>query len=408
MSLSPFLHAFARPAAQADEFISIVRGEGAMVYDKVGKGYVDGLASLWYCNVGHGNNEIVDAISAQARKIAAFHTFDIFTNEPAEELATELVALAPMPDARVFYTSGGSEAVDTAIKLARISHVQAGNPDKTVIISRAPSYHGVNYGGMSATGITANQAGFGKMLPDFVQVPQNDLDAMGAACAMHAGKIAAIIAEPVLGAPGVYPPSPGYLNGLRALADQHGAYLIFDEVICGFGRLGEWWGAQKYGVTPDLVTFAKGVTSGYQPLGGVLVGPAVRAPLEADATFLLRHGYTYSGHPTATAAGLANLKIIRRDGLVERANAIGARLGAGLAEVTKGRVAELRGVGAIWAFSLNDGVSNVAVRNTMLEQGVIVRPIPPSNIAFCPPLVITDAQIDQIIAATDAALSAHT
>ncbi len=408
MSLSPFLHAFARPAARADEFITIVRGVGAMVYDKAGKGYVDGLASLWYCNVGHGNAEIADAISAQARKLAAFQTFDIFTNEPAEELATELVSLAPMPDARVFFASGGSEAVDTAIKLARISHVQAGNPDKTVIISRSPSYHGVNYGGLAATGIAANQAGFGKMLPDFVQVPQNDLDAMGAACAMHAGKIAAIIAEPVLGAPGVYPPSPGYLNGLRALADQHGAYLIFDEVICGFGRLGEWWGAQKYGVTPDLVTFAKGVTSGYQPLGGVLVGPAVRAPLEADATFLLRHGYTYSGHPTAAAAGVANLTIIRRDGLLERANGIGARLGAGLEKVTAGRVAELRGVGAVWAITMNEGVSNVAVRNTMLEHGVIVRPIAPNHIAYCPPLVATDAQIDQIISATDAALSAHT
>jgi putrescine---pyruvate transaminase len=313
-----------------------------------------------------------------------------------------------MPDARVFFSSGGSEAVDTAIKLARISHVQAGNPEKTVIISRAPSYHGVNYGGMAATGIAANQAGFGKMLPDFVQVPQNDLDAMGAACAMHAGKIAAIIAEPVLGAPGVFPPAPGYLNGLRALADQYGAYLILDEVICGFGRTGEWWGAQKYGVTPDLVCFAKGVSSGYQPLGGVLVGPAVRAPLEADATFLLRHGYTYSGHPTAAAAGLVNLKIIRREGLVERANVIGARLGAGLAEVTKGRVAELRGVGAVWAFTLNDGATNVAVRNTMLEHGVIVRPIPPNHIAFCPPLVATEAQIDQLISATDAALSAHT
>ena len=408
MSLSPFLHAFARPAARADEFITIVRGEGAMVYDKAGKGYVDGLASLWFCNVGHGNIEIADAISAQARKLGAFQTFDIFTNEPAEELATELVSLAPMPDARVFFTSGGSEAVDTALKLARISHVQAGNPDKTVIISRSPSYHGVNYGGLAATGITANQAGFGKMLPDFVQVPQNDLDAMGAACAMHAGKIAAIIAEPVLGAPGVFPPAPGYLNGLRALADQHGAYLIFDEVICGFGRLGEWWGAQKFGVTPDLVCFAKGVTSGYQPLGGVLVGPAVRAPLESDSTFLLRHGYTYSGHPTAAVAGITNLKIIRRDALLERASIFGARLGAGLEAATSGRVAELRGVGAMWAITMNEGVSNVAVRNTMLQHGVIVRPIAPNHIAYCPPLVSTDAQIDQLISATDAALSAHT
>jgi adenosylmethionine-8-amino-7-oxononanoate aminotransferase len=313
-----------------------------------------------------------------------------------------------MPDARVFFTSGGSEAVDTALKFARIAHVQAGHPEKTIVISRAPSYHGVNYGGLSATGIAANQVGFGAMLPDFIQVPQNDLDAMGAVFAQNAGKVAAIIAEPVLGAPGVYPPSPGYLNGLRALADQYGAFLILDEVICGFGRLGDWWGAQHYGVVPDMVTFAKGVTSGYQPLGGVLLGAAVRAPLEADPTFLLRHGYTYSGHHTATAAGLANLKVIRNEGLVERAATMGAKLGAGLKAASQGRVAELRGEAAIWALTMQEGVSNVAVRNTMLEHGVIVRPIAPNHIAYCPPLVITDAQVDQVHTATEAALKAHT
>ena len=146
-------------------------------------------------------------------------------------------------------------------EIARIAHVQAGHPERTVIISRQQSYHGVNYGGMAATGLPLNQAGFGTMLGDVVQVPQHDLDAMGAACAQYAGRIAAIVSEPVQGAGGVHPSAPGYLQGLRALADQHGAFLIIDEVICGFGRLGTWWGSQFYGIVPDLVTFAKGVSS---------------------------------------------------------------------------------------------------------------------------------------------------
>jgi putrescine---pyruvate transaminase len=405
-SLSPFLHAFARPAAAPTDFINIVRGQGALVFDSNDKPYVDALASLWYCQVGHGRTEIADAVAAQMRSIAAFHTFDRFTNPAAETLAGELADLAPMPNARVFLTSGGSESVDTAMKIARIAHAQAGHPERRVIISRMQSYHGVNYGGLSATGLPLNKAGFGELLPEVVHVPQHDLDAVGAMCATHAGRVAAIISEPVQGAGGVHPPAPGYLEGLRALADQHGAYLIFDEVICGFGRLGQWWAAQHYGVTPDLVTFAKGVSSGYQPLGGVLVGKSVREALEADSTFMLRHGYTYSGHPSACAAGLANLAILKNEGLIDRAPHIGARLSAGLQDLQRrGLVTQVRGEGAVWAVSVPEGIDVVGVRNNMMEAGVIVRPIPPSTLAMCPPLVITDDQIDQIIAAFDAALS---
>jgi len=406
MTVSAFLHPFARPAAQPGDFINIVRGEGAHIFDDTGKRYIDGMASLWYCNVGHGRREVAEAVSAQIMKLEAYNTFDIFTNEPAEELATELAAHAPMPDARVFFTSGGSESVDTAMKLARIAQVQAGHPERTVIISRVQSYHGVNYGGMAATGLPLNQAGFGTMLGDVVQVPQHDLDAMGAACAQHAGRIAAIITEPLQGAGGVHPPKPGYLQGLRALADQHDAFLIFDEVICGFGRLGTFWGAQHYGVTPDLVTFAKGVTSGYIPLGGVLVGPAVRGPLEADSTFILRHGYTYSAHPTACAAALAVLKIMRDEGLVDRAPRIGARLSKGLFELqAAGKLADVRGAGAVWAVGLNEGTNPMTVRAHMVANGAIGRPIPPSTIAFCPPLVIDDNDIDVLVEALAAGLT---
>ncbi len=404
-SLSPFLHAFARPAAARADFVNIVRGEGAAVFDDAGKRYVDGLASLWYCQVGHGRGEIADAVAAQIRTLAAFNTFDRFTNPAAEELAGEVADLAPMPNARVFLTSGGSESVDTAMKLARIAQVQAGHPERRVIISRMQSYHGMNYGGLTATGLPPNKVGWGELLPEVVHVPQHDLDAVGAMCATHAGRIAAIITEPVQGAGGVHPPMPGYLEGVRALADQHGAFLIFDEVICGFGRLGQWWGAQHYRVTPDLVTFAKGVSSGYQPLGGVIVGKPVRDALESDTTFMLRHGYTYSGHAAACAGGIANLKILRDENLLERAMPIGERLSAGLHSLqSDGLIAEVRGVGAVWSVTLPDGADVISVRESMMRSGVIVRPMPPLTLAVCPPLVIGNDDIDAIINAFDTAL----
>ena len=375
-----------------------------MVWDDLGNAYVDALASLWYCQIGHGNTEVKAAITAQLDKIETFHTFDRYTNEPAELLAARLQRLAPMPDARVFLTTGGSESVETALKLARLAHFVGGQPERTVVISRKPSYHGVAYGGTSATGLPLNQAGFGPLLPDVVQVPAHDLDAVDAVLDERPGEVAAIIAEPVIGAGGVYPPAPGELAGLRERCDRAGAFLILDEVICGFCRLGEWWAAQHYGVVPDLVTFAKGVTSGYLPLGGVLVGSAVRQRLESDPTLVLRHGYTYSGHPVACAAGVANLGEMERLGLEGRAGKIGARLGEGMRAVVDGdRVTEVRGEGGMWAAAFSEKLSAVDVRERLLEHGVIARPIGETAIAFCPPLTIEDSQIDQIVDALAAA-----
>jgi putrescine---pyruvate transaminase len=206
----------------------------------------------------------------------------------------------------------------------------------------------------------------------------------------------------------VLPPAPGYLEGLRRLCDEHGAYLCLDEVICGFGRLGGWWGAERYGIRPDLVTFAKGVTSGYLPLGGVLVGPAVREPLEADATFVLRHGHTYSGHPTACVAATANLRILEDEGLLGRASAIGDRLGGGLAGLaSEGLLAAARGTGAIWAAVLDEATPAATVRDEMLRLGVIVRPLGTSVVAFCPPLVIGDDDLDRCVEALHDALVKH-
>jgi putrescine---pyruvate transaminase len=391
-----FLHPFTRPGAT--DFVTIVRGEGALVYDDQGRDYVDAMASLWYCAVGHGRRELNDAIAAQLRRIAAYHAFERFTTEPTEELCARLAALAPFPGARVFLTSSGSEAVDTAIKLVRLRSELAGDPLRTVLISRRPSYHGVTYGGLTLTGLPANQVGFGPLLPDVVQVPRADLGSARAAFEANPGRVAAVVAEPVIGAGGVHPPAPGELEGLRQLCDEHGALLVLDEVITGFGRLGSWWGAERYGVRPDLVTFAKGATSGYQPLGGVLVAPHVLAPFDDHPDAVLRTGHTYSGHPTASAAGLANLDVLEADRLLERAGHVGERLRAGLAGVVDGdAVVELRGDGAVWAVGLGEGLDAPEVRERMLSAGVIARPIGTSTLAFCPPLVVTDDQVDRIV-----------
>jgi putrescine aminotransferase len=406
-SLPSLFHAFARPAAPRSAFVDIVAGQGAEVTDAEGNVYVDALGSLWYCNVGHGRVEIADAVAAQMRRLEVFHIFDRFTNPPADALADRLIGLAPMPDARVFLTSGGSESVETAIKLARIAQVHAGHPERTVVVSRQPSYHGVTYGAMSATGLPANKEGFGPLLPDVVQVPYDDSDALNQLPEAAQGRIAAVIAEPVIGAGGVYPPPEGYLAALRQTCDRLGAFLIFDEVICGFGRLGAWWAAQHFGVRPDMVTFAKGVTSGYLPLGGVLVGPAVRAPLEAEPDFVFKHGYTYSGHPLPAVAAMANLDIIESEGLLDRAKGIGERLGKGLfGLVDEEHVVGARGTMGIWAIQLAPHIDASTLRNALLDFGVIARPIGSTLLAYCPPLVITDDQMDRCVEGTQRAVDA--
>jgi putrescine aminotransferase len=403
MAVPRFLHPYARPARE--QFVTIVRGEGALVFDADGREYVDAMASLWYMNVGYGREEIVTAAADQMRRLAAYNTFDPFTNEPADELAGRLAGLAPIDDARVFFTCDGSEAVDSAIKLARIAQVQAGHPERTLIVSRSSGYHGVTYGGLTAQGLPANQAGFGPLLPDFVNVPSDDLEGMSRLFAEQGDRIAAVITEPVQGAGGVRPPVPGYLEGLRRLCDQHGAYLIMDEVICAFGRLGHWFGSEHFGIRPDMITFAKGVTSGYLPVGGVILGPAVRGPLEADSTFVLRHGHTYSGHATACAAALAALDVTEADGLLERSHHVGARLADGLGSLAAdGALAEVRGDVAVWAAGLAPDRDANAVRDHLLELGVISRAIGTDTLAFCPPLVIADGEIDRIVDALAAAL----
>ncbi|MBM3718506.1 MAG: aspartate aminotransferase family protein [Actinobacteria bacterium] len=390
-----FLHSFAKPSSES--FVNIVRGDMARLWDDAGTRYIDAIGSLWYCQIGHGRREMAEAVAAQMSTLETYSTFDPFTNPLADATAERIAGLSPISDARVFLCGSGSEAIDTAMKLARVAQIQAGHPERGVIIARDRGYHGTNYGGTSAQGLPLNKVGYGQLLEGVVQVDADDIEAMSVEMERHRGRIAAVIAEPVQGAGGVWPATTEYLAGLRRLCDSHGALLVFDEVITGFGRLGEWFGAQYYGVTPDLITFAKGVTSGYQPLGGVICGRRVVDALEDDPSFFLRTGYTYSGHATVCAAALKNLEIIEREGLIHRARHVGARIEAGLAALASdGTIAGLRGAGAIWAGILHPHQDATVIRDAMIREGVIARSIPGCN-AFCPPLVITDAEIDEVL-----------
>ena len=402
---SSFLHSFAKPSS--DAFINIVRGDMALLWDDKGNEYIDGIGSLWYCQIGHGRTEMADAVAAQISTLETYSTFDPFTNPLAEEVAQVIASLSPIANSRVFLCGSGSESIDSAMKIARTSQIQSGHPERSVIISRNRGYHGTNYGGTSAQGLPLNKVGYGTLLEGVLQVEADDIEAMSVAFQQNKGNVAAVIAEPVQGAGGVWPATREYLEALRRLCDDNGAYLIFDEVITGFGRLGEWFGATYYGVTPDMITFAKGVTSGYQPLGGVITGPAINAALTADPAFFLRHGYTYSGHATVCAAALKNIEIMKREQLVQRAQHVGQRIEAGLAALSlDGTLTGYRGAGAIWAGKLPDSLDATVVRDAMIKKGVIARSIP-GVIAFCPPLVITDAQVDTMLDVFASVVQSH-
>jgi putrescine---pyruvate transaminase len=407
MSVPQVFHPFAAPTKPAEHYLEVVRAEGCRLWDNEGKSYLDGTASLWYCAAGHGRSEIVDAVNEQMRVLAAYHTFGRFTNPPARRLADMLMELEPIAGARILFTNGGSEAIDSALKLARAGQRARGEGGRTIFLSRHNAYHGVMFGGTSIQGLPGNRIPFGPLLPDTYQVPHSSLKAMHDAVAYHGPeRIAAIIAEPVIGAGGVIPPPEGYLQGLRALCDESGALLIFDEVITGFGRLGSWFGSHHYGVQPDLMTFAKAVTSGYLPLGGVVVGPRLREWVEADEEYLFAHGNTYSGHPSCCAAGIANLEILKREQLPQRAAVAGRRLREGLDQLRGMEgVSEVRGEGLMHAVVLEPAVAAGTVVEAMLARGVISRAAPyPNAICFSPPLIVSDDEVDELVDATRASL----
>ncbi len=399
------LHPYTKPAkAQLRE---LVRANGVRLWDSDDNEYIDGLGSLWYCQVGYGNEEIIDAVSDQLRKMSTYNVFDPWTSDIAEACASRIIEVSPHTDGRVFLCCSGSESVDTAFKIARLVAQLKGEPDRQIMIRRTRGYHGVNAAGTSLQGIAPNREGWGDLIPHIIEVDPDDIESAARVFAEHGPNIAAVISEPLQGAGGVYPPTDDYLRRLRQMCTEAGALMIADEVITGFGRTGEWFASQTYDVKPDLITFAKGVSSGYQPLGGVIVSRDVCDILEADPDFVFRHGYTYSGHPAAAAAGLANINIIEREGLVERANHIGTRFTAGL-EAMKGdgSISGYRGIAAIWSAQLAEGTEyaqTCAVRDRMLDLGVICRPIGDS-LAFCPPLIIEDDDIDKCLDVMDQAI----
>ena len=396
--MKTLLQPFAVPAS--DDFRTLVRADGVRLWDDQGREYIDALASLWYCQVGHGRPELIEAITSQLTTMATYNTFPPFTNVPAERAAERIAGVSPLSDPRVFLCSSGSESVDTAIKIARLVAQLKGEPERQIIVRRTRGYHGVNVGGTSAQGIALNREGWGDLLPHVVEIDGDDIESAARLFADVGDRIAGVICEPLQGAGGIFPPTDGYLARLRTLCDRHGALLVFDEVICGFGRTGEWFASQTYDVMPDLLTFAKGVTSGYQPMGGVIIARGVADVLEADPDFIFRHGYTYSGHPAVAAAALANIDVLDEEGLVGRANRIGDRFSAGLRSlIDDGDLAEVRGTGAVWGAQLAEGTTmarGVAIRAKMLDLGVVVRCIT-DTVAFCPPLVIEDADIDRCI-----------
>jgi len=398
------LHPFASPAKAEADFVNVVRAEGAHLWDDAGKRYIDGLASLWYCQIGHGRTDMRDTVVAQMDALGSYNVFDPFTNEPAARCAELILDRSPFNTGRVFLGSSGSEAIDSVLKLARVTHQLRGDHDRQIIVRRTHGYHGTNFGGTTAQGIAPNREGWGDLVPHFIEVPHDDIEPLATVFSEHGERVAAVLTEPIQGAGGVLMPPAGYLEQTRRLCDDHGALLIFDEVICGFGRTGSWFGAQTMGVNPDLMTFAKGVSSGYLPLSGVIVGPQVAEVLEGMEG-MLRTGYTYSGHPTCAAAGIKNIEIITDEGLVDRANHVGGLLQPGLqALVGDGMAEHVRGVGAIWALEL--GRDAMPAREALRDAGIVVRAIG-TALALCPPLVIGDDDIAEMLDAFATVLASH-
>ncbi len=395
-----FWHPFANMGRVREHATTIVRGEGAVVWDDGGREYVDATGGLWFCNVGHGRAEIAEAAARQMRELAAYQTFGPFTNPPAEELATRVAALSPVEDAKVFLTSGGgSDSIDTAGKLARAYWNVLGRPEKQTIISRSLAYHGVNAYGTSLGGIPANAAAFGRLVLDVERVAWDDAEALAAAVdRIGADRVAAFICEPVIGAGGVLPPPTGYLARVQEICRANDVLLVADEVITGFGRLGEWFGAERFGFQPDLVTVAKGLTSGYAPLGAVIASGRVAEPFwRPDTTEIFRHGYTYSGHAAACAVALANLDLIEAERLVERVRELEPVLEAALRPLEEhALVSEVRTIGLLGGVELTlEGLAD-RVAEEALRRGVLVRALRGEALQISPPFVVSEQQLRTI------------
>src|SRR5438034_2367696 len=401
----------------------IVSGQGATLTDIEGREYVDGMASLWNVNVGYGREVLAAAAAEQMRALAFSSAYGGFGTEPAIRLAARLAELAPGDLEVTYFASGGGEANDTAYKIARLYWKLRGEPERVNIVSRMRDYHGLTYAATSATGLANFWNGFEPLAPGFLHAPAPDPyrfageGSAGAAYVQALEKVvreagpqtvAAVVAEPVQGAGGVIVPPADYFPLLRKVCDKHGVLLIADEVITGFGRTGKWFAMEHWDVQADMMIFAKGVTSGYLPLSGVMLTRSVHDVLKSvKGTFM--HGFTYSGHPTSCAVGLRNLQIIEDEGLVEQVAKKGAHLQEKLQELRAHEiVGDVRGLGLLGAVELGKDrttkerfeVCAGAARNVWLaalQEGVIVRPLTGDVVAISPPFVITEQQIDRIV-----------
>lgn len=388
-----------------------------------GSKVLDATAGLWCCNAGHGRQPIVEAIQAQAAELDYAPNFQ-FGHPKVFALAAKVAALAPADLDHVFFCGSGSEAVDSALKIALAYWNISGKGQKTRLIGRERGYHGVGFGGISVGGIVNNRKFFGTLLAGVDHLPTtynraeqaftkgepewgahlaDDLERI---VALHdPSTVAAVIVEPMAGSTGVLPPPKGYLKRLREICDRHGLLLIFDEVISGFGRLGFAFAAERYGVVPDMICFAKGVTSGTVPMGGVIVRkPIFDAFMKGDDHVIeLFHGYTYSGHPLAAAAGLATLELYKDEGLFERARSLEAVWADAIFDAAKGlpNVVDIRTLGLVAAIDLAPIEGKVSLRgyrameHAFHEEDMMVR-YTGDTIALTPPLVISESQIGEI------------
>ena len=406
-------HPFAAMGQVDGHELVLVRGEGVRVWDEDGAEYLDATAGLWFANVGHGRAEIADAVGAQLRTLAAHNIFGDYANRPALDLAERVAALAPLPDPAVFFGTGGAEAIDTAAKIVRRYWALVGQPERTVIVSRRHAYHGTAAYGTSLSGIPAIREGYGTLVGDVAEVAHDDPDDLARTLDELDARAAAFIGEPMIGAGGAIPPTEGYWPAVERICRERGVLLVADEVISGFGRLGRWFGCERYGFTPDLMTCAKGITSGYVPLGAVVVSGTVRAPFWEEGAPPFLQGGTYSGHPGACVAGLANLDILEREALVDRVVELEPVLRE-LLEPLRGLdgVADVRSAGLAGAVELDPALlaaSPGAPAAAVLEarrQGVLTRALRGVALQLSPPFIVAPDELEEIVAGVAAGVRA--
>lgn len=414
----------------------ITRAEGCMIYDSEGFQLLDGMAGLWCVQVGYGRKELAEAAYEQMLQLPYYNTFFKTASAPTILLATKIASLLGGNLQHVFFNSSGSEAIDTVMRLARYYWQAKGQPQRSILIARTNGYHGSTIAGASLGGMKAMHDQGGPFVPGIEHVMQpypfgegfgEDIEAFCQRAvdaieerilAVGPENVAAVVGEPVQGAGGVIIPPASYWPKVEALCRKYGCLLVCDEVICGYGRLGQWFGFQHYGVKPDLVSMAKGLSSGYLPISAVGVADHIVDVLrEVGGDFV--HGFTYSGHPTAAAVALKNIEIIEREGLVERTrNDTGPYLAKALAELAKHpMVGEARSLGLIGAIEIvsepgtnkrfggKQGPAGLAVRDLCIENGLMVRAVRDS-IVFSPPLVVSHAEIDRLVGTIRKALDA--